>query len=234
MKYYFFFIIFAAGLCAVLASSCAKKVSDKPLTIYDTSLLMLAEFIKEGPDSNLGFSNFDELDHIHLGRPINVYRLLEDSLVTDLKDTLVGTESLHADHHLILEGRKIFPVFYLEKLRSAITFDTTPFGWRPTYFDDSNVFREIQADEVALKDSLEKDSTEYGVMVAPSIQDYIALKRTKKGDYILPRKELSIQMQENYPSSGQNAFAPIKKSDFYEGLRKHILKKRRLHRKKIS
>ncbi|MDP4237648.1 MAG: hypothetical protein Q8919_14485, partial [Bacteroidota bacterium] len=182
----YFPLLLAAVLCAALASSCGSQHhNDRPLTIYDTAVLMLKEFVREGPDTNLGIKNFDELDHLILRRDygVQVYLLLEDSLVAD--DSVI-----HIDHHMLKMGRRIYPVFYHNQLRSTITFDSTPKGWHPTVFDDSNVFVEIQEAEAQLTSTImatdvkaaiakmeqadsAKDSTAHAVLVAPSLHDYV-------------------------------------------------------------
>src|SRR5579872_6211866 len=70
-------------LCYFCTSPCKQKnsASFSPRR----SATLLREFILEGPDSNLGFTNFDELNDIRIDttKGINIYYALEDSLLKD-------------------------------------------------------------------------------------------------------------------------------------------------------
>src|SRR6188768_3842210 len=101
-------------------------------TIFDTALMMLQEFVEEGQDTNLGFSDINEFDlaWIDTTRGINLYYLREDSLLRS---------GMPIDSHMVNLHRRIYPVFVGDSLRSAITFQRTPFGWQPVSFDDGNI-----------------------------------------------------------------------------------------------
>ena len=45
------------------------------------------------------------------------------------------------------------------------------------------------------------------------------------GDYVLPTNDLKRTMGENYPNPNDAELKPIKKEDFFEGLKKHLQKK---------
>ena len=212
----------AAMLCMTFVTSCEKK-SEAPKNshaIYDTAIWMLKEFVIEGQDSNLGFSNFDELNDINIreDQGIDLYYLIEDSLLNSTN---------RIDHHLLKMGRRIYPVYYHHHLRSAITFDTTPFGWRPSVFDDSNVIASYIADSNASADS----TVSHGAIFSPSIHNHIIFRRTKNGDFILPTKELRREMAEDYPQGlNQAELSPVSSDDFFKGLKQHVLKVHK-HRK---
>ncbi len=214
-------ILILAAAFSMLATSCGKQAGssmpETPVKFYDTALFMLREFILEGPDSNLGFTNFDELNDIRIDttKGINIYYALEDSLVND---------SAYTAQHLLKMGRMIYPIYYHDQLRSAVTYDTTPYGWRPTVFENSSIISPIIA-------AMEKggqgaaDSATYAIYVAPFIHQKIAAVHTTQGDYILPTNSLKQSMGEDYPNSGDTAkLAPVKKEDFFKAMRQHMLK----------
>lgn len=209
-------LFLAAVLCTSFLTSCIKK-SEAPKNshaIYDTALWMLKEFIIEGKDSNLGFSNFDELNDMNLreDQGIDLYYLIEDSLMNSTNPI---------DHYLLHMGRRIFPVYYHHQLRSAITFDTTVDGWRPSAFDDSNIIASYIADSNALGDP----TVSHGAILSPSIHNHIIFRRTKTGSFILPTQELRREMAEHYPQGLNNAeLSPVPSDDFFRGLKEHVKK----------
>ena len=218
-KYASFFLAAALGTFLVLSSRKHEGhiISDKPLTIYDTAVMMLKEFIIEGQDSNLGFKNFAELDEAELrvSDSIRVYYLLEDSLLQN-KSPL--------DSQLVRLNRCIFPVYYHNQLRSSITFDLTKHGWKPVIFDDSNVI----APYIKKKHDPPTAAVivrEFAVVEAPFVHNDLIIERDNTGDHILPTKELRREMGADLPApGGMMDLTPVGKNEFVKDLQQHMHK----------
>lgn len=212
--------IFLLALVLIASVSRTKESSSlpaKPVNIYDTALFMLREFITEGPDSNLGFRNFEELNDIRIDTSLGIsfYYSMESRLLAD---------STHLACHLVKMGRKIFPVFYHDQLRSAVTFDTTPYGWRPVIFDDADVIRPILAN---MKSSGfgGSDSVVYALYMMEYLHQEIAAKQTAQGDSVLPTPTIETSLAGYYPRKrGRSEFAPIGRDEFFSAVRLHRLK----------
>ena len=223
-----FFLVCGFGLFFVC--SCTEKEShkDKPLTIYDTALLMLHEFVAESNDTLLGFSNANEVlkAHIAVDSGIEMYilgkgKLLENYHPQD-STTKLQDQALRSEMNKL--SRKIYPVYVGNVLHSAITFDSTHAGWRPVMFDAGNVLAPYIAE--LLKPSAPIGGiVRYGILIAPMLQDQLIIKHDTSGDYIIPTKELRRRMAENYPGSKDtNDLSPVKQDEFFEGLKRHMKK----------
>lgn len=195
-----------------------ERHSSTQLTIYDTAVLMLAEFITQSNDSNLGFKNFDELQEAYIDptQGINVYYGLEDSLMKD---------SVRGDLLLLNFGRTIYPVYYHGQLRSAITFDSTIRGWHPCIWEDSNVISSCVADSGWGKSG----NNRYSIIRMPSLHSFVAMRTNAAGEHILPTKELRTELREHYPQRVNTPeLSPINKTDFVIAVRNRLLQKRYL------
>lgn len=193
-------------------------VSSAQLTVYDTAVLMLAEFITQSNDSDLGFKNFDELAgaYIDSTQGVDVYYGLEDSLMKD---------SVRGDLLLLNFGRTIYPVYYQGQLRSAITFDSTMKGWHPCIWEDSNVISQCVADSGWGKTG----SNRYSIIRMPSLHNFVAMRTSAAGEHILPSKELRTELRKHYPQRENTPeLSPIKKEDFIKAVRNRLLEKRYL------
>ncbi|MEP7233846.1 MAG: hypothetical protein ABI778_01000, partial [Ignavibacteriota bacterium] len=185
--------------------------------IYDTAVMMLREFIREGNDSNLGFKNFDELDsaYLKIDEGINVYYLIEDSL-------LRSTNPL--DSHLVKLGRRIFPVYYHDQLRSAITFDTTRTGWRPAVFDAGDIIAPYIAQKILIA-TAEEVAKSFFLVEAPFVHNDLIFEHDSTGDHVLPTTELKRELGSDYPTTAPMALIkPIDKNDFLDHLKQHMRK----------
>jgi hypothetical protein len=203
----------AAVALAFMLSSIFKPVKPAPpqQTIFDTALMMLKEFIVIGNDSNLGFKNFDELATatIRLDEGIDVYYLREDSL-------LAGKRTF--EEELIPMGRKIYPVYAGNQLRSAITFTQTPSGWKPANFENAQEIDEYIADRHATTDPSKK----YTYIVMPFIHSDIVMKNTAAKEQFLTTPELQVEAGADIPSA--NISPAIERDDFVTGLVTHMKK----------
>ncbi len=219
-RYSSFFLVAAIGSVLFLSQfKHTPEKPDRPLTIYDTAVKMLKEFIIQANDTNLGFSaaQFAQLDEaqIHVDEGVNIFYLIQDSLIKS-KNPL--------DSHLVSLGRRIFPVYYRDSLRSTITFDTSSTGWSPVIFDDSNIIAPFVRDHRHAPKPGEGNHT-YKMVMAPSIHDVVIIERDSLGDHILPTKELKLEMGEDYPGKMPLAdIRPIGKQAFIDSLKHHVLK----------
>src|ERR1043165_7403070 len=118
--------LFSLGILAALGMSVlipSRYSAPQPtLTIYDTAILMLQEFVKDNQDWDLGFANVDEVmrARIAVDQGIEIYYLEEDSLFKS---------ELPIDSQIIRLGRTVFPVYVGDSLKASITFDSTRGGW---------------------------------------------------------------------------------------------------------
>ena len=109
------------------------------------------------------------------------------------------------------------------ELRSAITFDSTPSGWKPVIFENAEEIDEYIADRHKPGDPSE-GSLHYEYIMTPFIHSDIILRADTKGAHILRTHELESEVAEDLPSPlGANA-AKIEKAAFVAGLKQHMLK----------
>lgn len=121
-------------------------------------------------------------------------------------------------------SRMIYPVYVGNVLRAAITFDSTHAGWRPVLFENANTLVPYVLDR-QLPSQLGKGWRNYYFASSPDLHDDVIMRHDSTGDYVLPTKELKQAMKENFPGSASLAdLTPVKKEDFFEGLKRHIQK----------
>jgi hypothetical protein len=192
---YFFIAVFAV---VFIRSEKHKHPVSMPegSTIFDTSVMMLNEFVREGQDTNLGFSHIDEVDLAWIDTTVGIdlYYLREDSL----------------DH----STRPIDA-----SLRSSITFQLTDRGWQPVAFDDSNIIaaaiRNHRPRQPASKD------TSIILVEAPSTETELVLEHSKTGTHLIPTPELRRVVGDVLPLDVSNPSAPIDEGAFVFALRKY-------------
>jgi hypothetical protein len=212
---------------AILAS-CTKQDSHagKTLTIYDTALMMFHEFVAESNDTNLGFSNADEVlkAHIAIDSGISMYILGKGLKLKEQGD------SQELDLHIMMQklSRMLYPVYVGNVLHAAITFDSTTEGWRPVMFENANVLIPYLLN-MQLPSQLGQAWKNYYFVSSPDLHSNITIRHDSGGDYVLPTNDLKRTMAENYPNPNDTDLKPIKKEDFFEGLKKHIAKKEKEH-----
>jgi hypothetical protein len=181
-------------------------------TIFDTSVMMLNEFVREGQDTNLGFSHIDEVDLAWIDTTVGIdlYYLREDSLDHSTRPI---------DSNLIDLHRRIYPVYVGASLRSSITFQLTDRGWQPVAFDDSNIIaaaiRNHRPRQPASKD------TSIILVEAPSTETELVLEHSKTGTHLIPTPELRRVVGDVLPLDVSNPSAPIDEGAFVFALRKY-------------
>src|SRR5947209_15831227 len=92
MKYLDFFIGIAVTALVVLSSCESKKSPERPLTIYDTALHELEEFVAEANDTGLGFRNAEEVRkaHVAVDSGISMAILGKGKLMEGMKPQSIG------------------------------------------------------------------------------------------------------------------------------------------------
>ena len=216
--------IAAVLLFSLAAGSCSKKNSDHPViqgpdSIYEVAVKMLAEFIREGPDSNLGIRNFDELDSLKLRKDlgIHLYYMFEGSRMGD---------QLPIDSQLVKLHRMIFPVFYHDSLRASITFDNTEGGWHAVVFDGPGILQPYIAGMLDQKDTC-KDSTTYMLVTLPALNTNVLVRKNCTGQFDIPTVMLAKAMGPYFPNTGKkDMFAPIPSNIFIDSLRAYTRNQR--------
>jgi hypothetical protein len=191
----------------------AKPDPQPVQTVFDTALMMLKEFIVEGNDSNLGFHNFDELDSssIRQDEAIDEYYLREDTLLSSAKSF---------EQELIPVGRKIYPVYAGNNLRSAITFQSTPGGWKPIIFANAQEIDKYIADRHSASDTSKRI---YSYIMMPFIHSDVILRKSTKSAAILRTHELEVEEGEDLPPPvTANDGLMIDEGKFVTGLIHHM------------
>jgi hypothetical protein len=182
-------------------------------TIYDTAVMMLREFVRDGQDTNLGFSDIDEVDlaWIDTTRGINMYYLREDSLLRS---------GMPMDSHLIDLHRRIYPIYVGNSLRSAVTFQRTSFGWQPVSFDDSNI---IATAINSLPNQPDPDGELPLIIIeAPFVQTQLVRKKDSSGTHFIASLELERVMGKSLPLTEIGAPKKHhKERSFLSGLKKY-------------
>jgi hypothetical protein len=174
--------------------------------------MMLNEFVREGQDTNLGFSHIDEVDLAWIDTTVGIdlYYLREDSLDHSTRPI---------DSNLIDLHRRIYPVYVGASLRSSITFQLTDRGWQPVAFDDSNIIaaaiRNHRPRQPASKD------TSIILVEAPSTETELVLEHSKTGTHLIPTPELRRVVGDVLPLDVSNPSAPIDEGAFVFALRKY-------------
>lgn len=216
--------LFAGIFAATIFSSCNsdKPHQDGAKTIYDTAILMFHEFVAQSNDTNLGFSKADEVlkAHIAIDSGISMYILGKGLKLQDQGD------SNELELHILMKklSRMIYPVYVGNTLKAAITFDSTHSGWRPVLFENANALVPYLLD-MQLPSQLGKAWRNYYLVSSPDLHDDIIFRHDSSGEYVIPTNGIRKIMGENYPNSNDPELRPVKKEDFFEGLKKHFQKK---------
>lgn len=221
----FILCIFVCLVFAGILGSCKSEPPPKSATksIYDTALLMLHEFIAESNDTNLGFKNADEVLSARLDTSAGLRMIIlgKGIKLAEAKDT----EELDLHKEMQKLHRIVYPVFVGNVLHSAITFDSSYAGWRPVMFDDSNIIA-AYATELRKHASEPAGTRSYASAMVPDIHCQVTIMTDSSGEFILPTKELELEMGTDYPNIGKSQeFAPIPKKIFINALKEHIKSK---------
>ena len=206
------------------------KLNPSGMTIYDTAILMLHEFVAESNDTNLGFSNAEEVlkAHVAVDSGMPMYILGKGiRLHKNPKDT--AQYKLHMEMERL--RRVIYPVYVGNVLHSAITFDSAYVDslrilyWRPVMFDAGDIFTAYQNDFETPATPAQGVRT-YSYVMTPALHTHLIFRHDNTGDYIIPTKEVIREMRENFPNSAnRRPFAAVRREEFFDGLDKHIQKK---------
>jgi hypothetical protein len=153
----------------------------RDLTVYDSALLTLREFVAAG-DDKLGFADVKEFNgaHVDLQQGVQVNFLRNDTARSSFNwyDTL-----------LMDLGRVVYPVYAKvqghDVLRSSITFDSLG-GVHPVMFDDSTL---ILA-SVKHRRETHNEQTRYGMIMVPTLGITANVVHTATGDSVLETEEL--------------------------------------------
>lgn len=219
---------------AVIASVVLFSPKEKPKppqlpkgkALYDTSLLMLKEFVLECNDSNLGFSNFADLDSMRIdtNRAIRIYCLREDSLLQS---------DMPLDSHLVKLNRKVYPVYVHDKLRASITFQRSDFGWEPVLFSDSNIMA-MALQELPAKVPAAPLTESAMIVEAPFAKTRFTRYQDEKGWHCIPTADLKKTVAKNNPIAKPKANKnQMDEADFLGGLRSHTLALHEMSKKSI-
>ncbi|MDP4219021.1 MAG: hypothetical protein Q8896_01155 [Bacteroidota bacterium] len=188
------------------------------LTIYDTAIYMLQDFVIDDSDWNLGFSSRQEVMKARIdtsGGGIDFYYMRKDSL-------LAG--KLSVDTLLIKLHRRVYPVFVDSVLHAAITFDSTRNGWQPVMFDDSNIISACIADRRKQPNPHEGRHT-YSIVLTPFIHLELVVEHDSTGNHVLVTAALRTEMGKDLPGGGAAAdLTPISEEVFVDSLRHHMMK----------
>lgn len=192
----------------------------RTLSVYDTALLILKDFVVKGGDTRLGFSNEADFEGAWLDTAdgLKVLYLRHDTMTTSMT---------RMDSELVSLDRMIYPVFTtvggVTKLRSAITFDVSG-GWHPIIFEDSSIL----AHYIANRDVIyAKDSTlEAAIVMMPQIENHAIITRGREGTKILAheslRESLDIDVPDTAPADSLSS-TPISAVEFMNALTNRLL-----------
>lgn len=219
MKHYILII-----LAVVALSSCNKErptsmAPQKALTVYDSALLTLRDFVANG-DLRLGFASAGEFDsaYIDLTAPIQEFYLRYDTMQNN------GGQAI--DSILINMGRFMYPVYRHSNggriLCSAITFDTAG-GTRPVLFEDSTILEPVTRD---MKNSSPTDSAQYGIIEMPFIMNRATIRHSKKGVHIIATKSLRATLGDDFPKTEGDSSDAIESDSFFKSVLAHVKKKK--------
>lgn len=192
MKTIFSFGILGALCISVLLPS-HYKTPQPTTTVYDTAVWMLQEFVIKNQDWDLGFSDSAEVmkARIAINEGIDVYYLQEDSLLKS---------KLPIDSQLVKLGRRIYPVYVGGKLKASITFDSTPKGWRPVIFDDSNIVAAYVRDRALSIAAHAMIRHIYKLVEAPFIETELILHEdTVSGTHVVPSQSIRTEFGASMP-----------------------------------
>ena len=209
---YFFIAVLAVVFVRMDAPKHPVKMPEGS-TIYDTALMMLSEFVHDGQDTNLGFSDIDEVDlaWIDTSRGINLYYMREDSLLRS---------GMPIDSHLVDLHRRIYPVYVGNSLRSAITFQRTHAGWQPVSFDDSNII--VTALKGLPAGPQQNKDTSIILIEAPFVEVKLVLDHSDTGSSFIPTAELLAVIGKETPLDTAKPNINMEDSLFLSGLKTHV------------
>lgn len=206
---------------AYLLESPAIPQNGSTLTVYDTAVLILKDFVVKGGDTRLGFAGEADFEGTWLdtSKGLKVLYLRHDTMTTSMT---------RIDSELVALDRMIYPVFTTvngkTKLRSAITFDATG-GWHPIIFEDSTII----APYIASHDSMRTLDPSYtaAMVMMPQIENHVIITRGKGGTKILPnrslRESLDIDLPDNTPTDSLHK-TPMSEVEFIKALTNRLLR----------
>jgi hypothetical protein len=179
----FFFGVCATALlfAAMWRPTTPQNPPTRTLSIYDSTLLTLRDFVAAG-DDKLGFADAREIDSAEID-------LTQGVRVSFLRNDTARSSFNWFDTVLMDLGRVVYPVYArvngTRQLRSSITFDSVG-GVHPVMFDDSSLILASVQHRRLTKNM----HTHYSMVMMPSLGTTATIAHTDVGDSIVATDEL--------------------------------------------